>query len=163
MDPRKLDGTPWGVSDTTRMHAWFRAEALRQLRQRDHDLHGVPLDGRVTQAVKDGSMTKWVVNSEWSKHRSSGADRRALQEKLWTEFCSQPRDPEIELRNVGLSHREDQLLPQARAMQSVLAPVIEQNRVLIEQNAKLLEALKAGEPMPVGRRQNRAQQPADVG
>ncbi|MDO8631946.1 MAG: hypothetical protein Q7R41_15785 [Phycisphaerales bacterium] len=170
MDPRKPDGAPWGVSDCVRMHAWFRTEAQRQLRQRDHDLYGIPLSGQVTQPVKDGTMTRWVVNPERSKHRSTSADRNALQEKLWTEFCAEPRDPDCELRKVGLVHQEDVLPPQARAMQSALAPIIEQNRVLIEQNAQLLAALRANsngqapatEPTPMGKRQTRLPQSADA-
>ena len=145
MDPKRLDGLPWGVMDCVRMHAWFRTEAQRQLRQRDHDLFGIPLDGRVNQPVRRGTTTEWVVNPEWSKHRHSGKDREALQEKLWTEFCSEPRDPDAELAKIGLAHQEDQLPPGARAMQSALAPIVEQNRVLIEQNRELLEALKAAQ------------------
>ena len=107
MGPRKLDGSPWGVSDSVRMHAWFRTEAQRQLRQRDYDLYGIPLDGRVNQPVKRGTTTEWVVNPEWSKNRHTGADREALQEKLWTEFCSEPRDPDAELAKIGLAHQDD--------------------------------------------------------
>jgi len=103
MGPRKLDGSPWGVSDSVRMHAWFRTEAQCQLRQRDHDLYGIPLDGRVNQPVKRGTTTEWVVNPAWSKNRHSGKDREALEEKLWTEFSSEPRDPDAELAKIGLA------------------------------------------------------------
>jgi hypothetical protein len=176
MNPRKPDGSPWGVIDTTRMHQWFRGEAQRQLRQRDHDLYGIPLDGRVNQPVKVGTTTEWRVNPEWSKNRSSGADQEALQEKLWTEFCAEPRDPDAELAKIGLAHQDDPLPPGAFAMQSALAPIVEQNRVLIEQNAQLLEALKAAQsngkhvsraddgPLPVSlrKRQTALTQPIDA-
>jgi len=143
MGPRKLDGSPWGVSDSVRMHAWFRTEAQRQLRQRDYDLYGIPLDGRVNQPVKRGTTTEWVVNPAWSKNRHNGKDREALEENLWTEFCSEPRDPDAELAKIGLAHQEDQLPPGAAAMQAALAPIIAQNRTLIQQNVQLLAALKA--------------------
>ena len=143
MDPKQLNGQPWRTSDTVRMHVWFRTEADRQLRQRDHDLYGIPLDGRVSEPVRRGTITEWRVNSEWSKNRHSGKDREALQEKLWTEFCSEPRDPDTELAKIGLAHQDDPLPPGALAMRAAMAPIVEQNRVLIEQNRQLLEALKA--------------------
>ncbi|MFH1108730.1 MAG: hypothetical protein V1790_06000 [Planctomycetota bacterium] len=144
------------------MHAWFRTEAMRQLRQRDHDLYGIPLDGRVQEAVRRGTMTEWVVNPEWSKNRHSGKDRETRQEELWAAFCAEPRDPSAELGKVGLAHMDDPLPPMARSMESALAPIVEQNKILIEQNRQLLEALQhathngkvtATEPTPVGKRQ----------
>lgn len=104
MRPRKPDGTAWGAEDSNAVLQNMGQRITREINAMDI-ARGCPDDGygNAKTCEYDPATQTYVVNPEWSRIKSPGdlwADRVQAE---WREFCSEPRDPAIELGKLGLT------------------------------------------------------------
>jgi len=123
MRPKKPDGTNWNPIDSNKMLQHFHRQTRDELCARDI-ARGLPKSlscGRWVHSGNGGEKV-FVVDPLLSRLKHSGAEHRKLRGERWTAFCSEPRDPEIELRKIGEKPAPDEI---SRVSMGGLSPTIE--------------------------------------
>jgi hypothetical protein len=112
MRPIDLLGVPWNALDSNRMLQFFHRQSRDELNARDV-ARGLPKSLACGRWQSAGNDATFVVDPVLSRLKHSGEQHQALRAKMWAQFCSEPRDPAVELAKIGYSPSPDET-PRAR-------------------------------------------------